>query len=851
MFKWLDKVFGELGINFGSPFRALTPVEDAEDIESYEEAMDFALSKDRDAVRNIAVTGQYGAGKSSFLRTYFKKRHKNALWVSLALFVEDDDKSAPRPGTAEFEHRLELSILQQIFHIRKDSPWNIIGLLVCVILIGVSVVCMVQPDFLVKFVSEDVHRFVIVWSWLIFWGATLLSAAPVAILSFLLLRWIKHLGIKCVGVSGGIGSVEIEMTDDLKNCSILNRNIKAIINYFATSGSSIVIFEDIDRFNDVRIFTKLRELNLLLNNSRQIAKKRKPIRFIYALREELFKDEMERTKFFEFIIPIIPRVNASNSQTELLAFLKNCIEEVDEKFQKLVKDVSPYISDMRLLNNICNEFYTYHRQIVDCTSGAELFGLVVFKNFFSKDFALMHHGDGVIKKLMEVKRGARDALLATIDVDIKKRSDEIAKINNESVATIDNLRLLYYAGLMRQLKQSSQVVLHGKWRSVNRIIHEPDWFDLLRNNQIQGNYEDQISWEKVEKGVDSECTYDEHVKRVEGKANGRIEKLREEIQELRAERLVVRRKTIAELLADGALTEEDIRKNVLDECTEWQDQELFLILVKNGYLNEQYHYNISVFHEVDGVSSFKDYCFELAVTKGERTDWADVLEKPKEVIENLSPKYFCEPSIMNFSVCRELAKNPGNEKAREFLRLITQKNRSNYEFVNGCLEAIDERAEKLRFCGLLAETNGNYLTELIEAFNRENCWNRDFVEKQLGLFIAWAMKQDKPVTLSATVREFIEETATMPQLLQENGITGVDALTDFVAKFNLKFKKLDCVAAKAVGLLGVVLAKNAYVFEHDLLKGILAAEGVDVTDFDKKNYSVICRHAAVSGYVDA
>ena len=851
MFKWLDKVFGELGINLRSPFRALTPVENAEDVESYEEAMDFALSKDRDSVRNIAVTGQYGAGKSSFLRTYFKKRHTNALWVSLALFLEDEEEGAPKPGTAEFEHRLELSILQQIFHVRKDSPWKIIGLLACVILIGVSVVCMVQPDFLVKYVSEAVHRFVIVWSWLIFWAAALLAAAPVAILSYLLLRWITHLGIKCVGVSGGIGSVEIEMTDDLKNCSILNRNIKAIINYFATSDSSIVIFEDIDRFNDVRIFTKLRELNLLLNNSRQIAKKRKPIRFIYALREELFKDEMERTKFFEFIIPIIPRVNASNSQTELLAFLKDCIEEVDEKFKKLVKDVSPYISDMRLLNNICNEFYTYHQQIVDCTSEAELFGLVVFKNFFPKDFALMHHGDGVIKKLMEAKSSAQNALLATIDAGIKKCSDEITKINNESATTIDNLRLLYYAGLMRQLKQSSQVALHGNWRSVNRIIHDPDWFDLLRNNQIQSDYEGQISWKKVEKGVDSECTYDEHVKRVEGKANGRIEKLREEMQELRAERLAVRRKTMVELMTDGALTEEVIRKNVLDECTEWQDQELFLILVKNGYLNEQYHYNISVFHEVDGVSSFKDYCFELAVTKGERTDWADVLEKPKEVIGNLSTKYFCEPSVMNFSVCRELVKSPSNEKTQEFLRLITRKNRNNYEFVNGCLETIEERAEKLRFCGLLAEANDNYFTELIEAFHRENCWSRDFVEKQLGLFIVWAMKQNQPVTLSATVREFIEETETMPQLLQRNGIVGVDALTDFVAKFNLKFKKLDCAAAKETGFLGVVLTQKAYVFEHDLLRGILDAEGVDVIDFDKKNYSVICRHAAVSEYVDA
>ena len=478
-------------------------------------------------------------------------------------------------------------------------------------------------------------------------------------------------------------------------------------------------------------------------------------------------------------------------------------------------------------------------------------GLIIFKNFFPKDFALMHNGDGIIKKLKVAKEKAQEASLDLIDADIGKLTNEVAKINNESAANIENLKLLYYVGLMRQFKRSEQVILNGTWCYVNKIIHSPNWFDLLRSGKIQGNYDGRIEWRQVEKSVDPECTYDEHVKRIEGRANGKIEELRSEIQKLRAERLAVRRKTIAELLAGGSLTEKAINEEVLDECREWQDRELFLILVKNGYLNEQYHYNISIFHEVDGISSFKDYCFELSVTKGEQTDWADALEKPKEVIENLSPKYFCEPSIMNFSVCRELVKNPSDEKTREFLRLITRKKRNNYEFVNGCLETIEERAEKLRFCGLLAEVNDNYFTELIEAFHRENCWNRDFVEKQLGLFIVWAMKQDQPVTLSASVREFIEETATMPQLLQRNGIVGVDALTDFVAKFNLKFKKLDCVAAKETGLLGVVLTQKAYVFEHDLLRGILGAEGVEVMDFDKKNYSVICRHAAVSEYVDA
>jgi predicted NACHT family NTPase len=54
------------------PFQSLTPTENAEDIKTYVDAMDFAYSLKNKDVRNIAITGQYGAGKSSFLRTYFK-----------------------------------------------------------------------------------------------------------------------------------------------------------------------------------------------------------------------------------------------------------------------------------------------------------------------------------------------------------------------------------------------------------------------------------------------------------------------------------------------------------------------------------------------------------------------------------------------------------------------------------------------------------------------------------------------------------------------------------------------------------------------------------------------------------
>ncbi|WP_049007989.1 hypothetical protein [Citrobacter koseri] len=54
-------------------FQTLTPIvdPDKEGYKPYFKALDYALS--RDDVKNIAITGPYGAGKSSVILSYLKK----------------------------------------------------------------------------------------------------------------------------------------------------------------------------------------------------------------------------------------------------------------------------------------------------------------------------------------------------------------------------------------------------------------------------------------------------------------------------------------------------------------------------------------------------------------------------------------------------------------------------------------------------------------------------------------------------------------------------------------------------------------------------------------------------------
>ena len=110
---------------------------------------------------------------------------------------------------------------------------------------------------------------------------------------------------------------EITLSSDLKiesedsfSDSVFNKNLDEIMYFFEVTKYRIVFFEDLDRLNDISIFVHLRELNNLLNNDDSI--KEKPIVFIYAVKDDIFTKE-DRTKFFDFIIPVIPVINSTNS----------------------------------------------------------------------------------------------------------------------------------------------------------------------------------------------------------------------------------------------------------------------------------------------------------------------------------------------------------------------------------------------------------------------------------------------------------------------------------------------------------------------------------------------------------
>ena len=238
--------------------------------------------------------------------------------------------------------------------------------------------------------------------------------------------WVNKPALK--GLQLGPAKLELEKNDS----SYFDKYLNEIIHYFEISGTNLVIFEDLDRFDDPYIFDALHELNELINISlgqeRFIEQKNPSVKFLYATRDSIFEHKTKgiienadarythrleienRTKFFDVIVPIVPFSTSRNAYEHLKQMIDSSAFSI-EIDRKLLEIVGSEISDYRLLTNIVSEFQIFTKQIAASWGENEsteeflndhanyLFAFIVYKNTHLTDYEKIQIGESNIDKL--------------------------------------------------------------------------------------------------------------------------------------------------------------------------------------------------------------------------------------------------------------------------------------------------------------------------------------------------------------------------------------------------------------------------------------------------------------------
>ena len=198
------------------------------------------------------------------------------------------------------------------------------------------------------------------------------------------------------------------------------------------SDIDVLVIEDLDRFEDIEIFIQLKELNFLVNSKLRAEKKNRIIKFIYMVKDDIFKTK-ERTKFFDFIIPVVPVTTSYNSYNQLIKLLGDSEKYEYYLDEDYLYEISLFIDDNRLLYNICNEYILYYYNInlkIRKLDKEKLFSILVYKNFCPSDFIMLCKNKGNLCEIISKKENLILELTTNYEKQIEKLKERRKKILN-------------------------------------------------------------------------------------------------------------------------------------------------------------------------------------------------------------------------------------------------------------------------------------------------------------------------------------------------------------------------------------------------------------------------------------
>lgn len=437
-------------------------------------------------VRNIAVTGSYGAGKSSFIQSFVEDHSEyNFCFVSLATFSEaevakeagasealdegsnkvdnsNENQPAEQRGASDPLERIEASIVQQLLYSVRDSSIPQTRLKrIKHVRAGAAAL---YSAFLAAAASATLSLFGLPKSLNHLEGEIpfeyILAASPGLCAAGLL---IGSVAIAYGALSSVIGfklhsvSVKGLSLTGPSTMSVLHKQLDEIVYLFERTKIDVVLIEDLDRFNDSSPFTRLREINFILNASPSI---RRPIHFVYMVRDDLFTSR-DRVKFFDYVIPIVSVINTDNSRQMMLDIMdaKGWMHDVRPS-RNVIEAVSYHVDDMRLLVNMLNE-YDLMRSVLDKNTGLDkdkMFAAVVSRCLFPREYAQLLRGRGVLAKLVSSYSEWSKERMAEIQREVGVLESKVSAQPHELAAAEKELRALIW---MAASERESDYVLES------------------------------------------------------------------------------------------------------------------------------------------------------------------------------------------------------------------------------------------------------------------------------------------------------------------------------------------------------------------------------------------------------
>ena len=794
-------------------FQKLTPT-DTVKMEVYEEAFKYIF--ENADIKNVAIAGPYSAGKSSLLESY-KKKHNNKkfLHISLAHF-EDTSGQNDRDNVKDTETVLEGKILNQL--IQQIKVENIPQTNFRVKRTVNNVKCVTFSLGTVIFLISILHlKYFKAWSG---WIASLTdscfktllqkSANPYSLIfSGILATVILGLGVyqiiktqknKNIFRKLSVQGNEIEIFGEEDN-SYFDKYLNEVLYLFENAGVDVIVFEDLDRFDNNKIFERLREINILSNIRLQNRKEKmtvEPLRFFYLLRDDIFVNK-DRTKFFDFILPVVPVLDSSNAYDQIKEHFETggIFTIFDDKF---LRGLSLYIDDMRVLKNIYNEFMVYYNKLNTIELNPnKMLAMVTYKNIFPRDFSDLQLNQGFVYELFNRKNEFIAQEKKKYEERIESKKARISYVKEEMLESILELD------------------------DVKNVKHER--IPPRYNNYAQYTQKMQEYNEWVEK------EYPLRKRAIEDKEKNRLHTLEDELSLLQEECRIIDNKVLHEVITRENIDEifritSQNEVGTVNEYKEIKSSEYFALLkylIRYGYIDESYNDYMTFFYENSLTKG--DKMFLRSVTDKIAKPFSYSIDNVSLVMENLDIYDFEQEETLNFDLFEYLLVN----KSKQSILL--------------CFIKQLRKGEKFQFISAFFETDRENVNLVVMINNQWSSFFKEVISgqkmpvKQIREYSIATLLYTKEADLSAVndsncLTDYIS--SQQDYLAIEN--PDVEKLCDVMKLLQVFFKHLDYQVSNRE-LFNAVYQNSLYEINIDNIRLMLETEyHIEDTDNVSKHY---------------
>lgn len=722
-------------------------------------------------VYNIGIIAPYGAGKSSLIKTYKDTKYnrfkrKRVTTISLANFNASNDEITNSNGNyvshiQDIECSVEKSILQQFIykvnksklpHSRLDRidnrHWWLSILIALMMTATIALVCCGVLECLKILPLSSGQNFYYIF------GASVIS---VLCLLFLLLysHRLNKISVK---------DIETEICGS-ENTSVLNTFIDELIYYFKKTKTEIVVVEDLDRFNDTNLFAKLREISFLINNSEIVKQK---VTFIYAVKDDLFKNEKDRAKFFDYIISLVPVLSFTNARKLLDNEIKKLCKEDMWLPESYVYEVSHFITEMRILKNVINDYITYYKilKINDFNQkdrNIKLFSLVLYKNLRPADFAELQFGKGKLAEVFKSKEKQDASDIEKLREEISELESRITRAKDIKINSLANFKSLIKGMILDNNEPSSPGVDYHNIKSLTSF-----------------------------KNITGGLTYDQYytyrctIKSLESKLGDSLENIEQAILDKEKQSIIninsnieAKRLQIKKLINFSMREFLKLHENFIED-------DLINFLLVNGYIAEDYKEFIAHIDQ-DFLSSGDSEVVRNILAK--RTiEYGKKVDNPINVILEIQPERFTDKYVLNYDLVKCLLQFKEDKddiilKKQNLIEFLSLLDLSAKDFITNYLN--DGQDINLLIKEVVLKNKD--ITSFILQSDEINDENKDIFV--CGLFINFTSEQVITQNKDGILKEFL---ICNKNVIDKIGVANKQLFKAVALKLNIKFRYLMC-----------------------------------------------------------